>query len=125
MKGLTISGTALLSARSVEVRGRIQGVGFRPFLYRLAIESAVSGWVKNCTEGVKLHIEGSEENLSIYIKSIVSKAPAAARIQSIESEQATIKHLSNFIILPSDRAQSGGPIMYVKFLPIWPYVMNV
>lgn len=108
MKGLTISGTALLSARSVEVRGRIQGVGFRPFLYRLAIESAVSGWVKNCTEGVKLHIEGSEENLSIYIKSIVSKAPAAARIQSIESEQATIKHLSNFIILPSDRAQSGG-----------------
>ena len=51
------------SALSIRIRGVVQGVGFRPFVYRLAHEHGISGWVLNGEEGVAIHAEGPEKTL--------------------------------------------------------------
>jgi hydrogenase maturation protein HypF len=51
------------SARSILVRGIVQGVGFRPFVYRLAHEHRIAGWVLNGEDGVAIHAEGADTAL--------------------------------------------------------------
>ena len=48
----------MTAARSIRVRGVVQGVGFRPFVYRLAHANALAGWVSNEESGVTIHLEG-------------------------------------------------------------------
>ena len=50
----------MTSARSIRVRGVVQGVGFRPFVFRLARANALAGWVLNEEDGVEIHLEGAE-----------------------------------------------------------------
>src|SRR5215472_10028791 len=57
-------------ARLVRVRGIVQGVGFRPFVFRLARENALSGWVLNEEEGVEIHVEGSEPCLDAFVRGL-------------------------------------------------------
>ena len=61
----------------VEIYGTVQGVGFRPFVYRLAHEHQLTGWVFNDSEGVKLWVEG--ENPGPFIDQLQSRQPPAAR----------------------------------------------
>ena len=70
--------------RMLRVRGTVQGVGFRPFVLRLANELGVSGWVRNDSEGILIHVVGEEEQLEKLALQVVCKAPAAARVTSIE-----------------------------------------
>jgi hydrogenase maturation factor HypF (carbamoyltransferase family) len=51
----------MLNAYSITVRGVVQGVGFRPFVYRLARTNGLTGWVLNEQEGVEIHLEGEEK----------------------------------------------------------------
>ena len=57
------SGSACSSACSIRVRGVVQGVGFRPFVYRLARANTLAGWVCNGEEGVEIFLEGAEQSL--------------------------------------------------------------
>jgi len=59
-------GIELVRARII-VRGIVQGVGFRPFTYRLASDHGLKGWVLNSTEGVVIEVEGSIERLEQFI----------------------------------------------------------
>ena len=67
----------------LRVRGVVQGVGFRPFIYRLALERSLKGWVLNDAEGVLIQISGNEPGISSFQKAIACQAPAAARVESI------------------------------------------
>ena len=67
----------------LEVRGAVQGVGFRPFVYRLASELGVTGWVANGPEGVMLEAEGAPEALSIFADRLRSDAPPQAAIHDL------------------------------------------
>ena len=71
-------------ARRVKVRGVVQGVGFRPFVYRLARGHELSGWVLNQAEGVEIHLEGSGHALDAFVRDLVSQAPAAASITGVD-----------------------------------------
>ncbi len=59
-----------ISACSIRVRGVVQGVGFRPFVYRLASANALAGWVLNGDQGVEIHLEGSQQSLRDFINDL-------------------------------------------------------
>ena len=65
----------MASACSIRVRGVVQGVGFRPFVYRLARANTLNGWVLNGEEGVEIHLEGAERTRSIPPRSEISTSP--------------------------------------------------
>ena len=56
----------MAGAYSIKVRGVVQGVGFRPFVYRLAHANRLAGWVLNAEQGVEMHLEGSEAILAEF-----------------------------------------------------------
>jgi hydrogenase maturation protein HypF len=94
----------MVSARSVRVRGVVQGVGFRHFVYRLAHANALAGWVLNGNQGVEIHLEGIEENLATFVQEISLRAPAAASIAEIQVEAALCEGLNDFTIRESKHA---------------------
>ncbi len=90
------------TACSIRVRGVVQGVGFRPFVYRLAQENMLTGWVLNGEQGVEIHLEGTEEELAAFVQELRKKPPAAAHIAEIEMESAPCEGLSEFTIRESE-----------------------
>jgi hydrogenase maturation protein HypF len=91
------------SACSIRVRGVVQGVGFRPFVYRLAQANTLAGWVLNGDQGVEIHLEGSQERLNDFIRDLKGSSPQAARIAEIQVEQALPQGLGEFTIRESVR----------------------
>ncbi len=67
------------------IRGAVQGVGFRPFVYRLATELGLSGWVLNSAQGVFVEVEGDDPALGDFLLRLERDKPAIAFIQSLES----------------------------------------
>ncbi|MEY2486412.1 MAG: hydrogenase maturation protein HypF [Verrucomicrobiota bacterium] len=69
----------------IAVRGAVQGVGFRPFVYRLAAELGLNGWVLNSGQGVLIEVEGLRNSLQIFLSRLGNEKPARAILQSLES----------------------------------------
>src|SRR5579862_2880847 len=88
-------------ARSIRVRGVVQGVGFRPFVYRLARANALAGWVLNGEEGVEIYLEGSEQNLDAFVHDLAAHPPPAASIAEIDVQSAAPQGLRDFTIRES------------------------
>ena len=91
------------SACSIQVRGVVQGVGFRPFVYRLAQQHGVSGWVFNGEEGVTIHAEAPQPVLAMFIDALKTQAPPAATISAIEVQPAEVNGAPGFAIHHSER----------------------
>lgn len=68
----------------IAIRGAVQGVGFRPYIYRLATDLRLTGWVANAPQGVFIEAEGEKEALDAFVLRIQREAPPLARIQSVE-----------------------------------------
>jgi hydrogenase maturation protein HypF len=81
----------------------VQGVGFRPFVYRLACANTLNGWVLNGEEGVEIHLEGAEIGLAAFVRDLKAQPPAAASIAEIEVQPAEPVGLQEFIIRTSER----------------------
>ncbi len=69
--------------RRYQIRGIVQGVGFRPFVWRTAARHELGGWVRNDSEGVVLEVQGHVEALEAFIMEVRTSAPALARIDSV------------------------------------------
>ena len=93
----------MISARSIRVRGVVQGVGFRPFVYRLAQEHGLAGWVLNGEDGVAIYAEGPQQNMAAFLEAIRTQAPSAAAISEIEVRSAEPDGLIGFTIRESER----------------------
>ncbi len=65
------------------IRGAVQGVGFRPFVYRLAAEFKLSGWVQNSPQGVLIEVEGEKSLLDAFLLGLDREKPSRASIQSL------------------------------------------
>jgi len=70
--------THLTEARRLLLSGRVQGVGFRPFVYRLARSLHLNGWVRNRIGRVEIHVEGSPESLRTFTRELLEQAPPLA-----------------------------------------------
>jgi len=90
-------------ARSIRIRGIVQGVGFRPFVYRLAHEHGLAGWVLNGEEGVAIHAEGAEEALCAFVEALRTQAPPAAHVSEVEVQAVEPAGFSGFTIRESER----------------------
>ncbi|MEK9138575.1 MAG: Sua5/YciO/YrdC/YwlC family protein, partial [Bacteroidota bacterium] len=86
----------------VVIRGAVQGVGFRPFVYRLATEVGLSGWVSNTPQGVFIEVEGARGKLMDFLLRIGSERPPRSFIQSLEHSILDSVGYSNFEIRESD-----------------------
>ncbi len=86
------------------VRGAVQGVGFRPFVYRLAKEMGLPGWVANSTQGVFIELEGGKATLDAFLLRLDKEKPPRAFIQSLEFSFLDPVGFSDFEIRHSDCA---------------------
>ena len=75
-----------LYAYRILINGIVQGVGFRPFIYTLAIRYALKGWVKNTSAGVVIEVSGSKSELDNFLSSITNEAPPLSKIESLRYE---------------------------------------
>lgn len=80
-------------ALRVKVEGLVQGVGFRPFVYRLAGRYKLAGWVENGNDGVRIEVQGYEKPVWNFLKALENEAPQASEISGINYE----------VIEPADR----------------------
>lgn len=86
----------------VTVRGAVQGVGFRPFVYRLAKELNLNGWVNNSPKGVFIEVEGATAKLKSFLFLLEREKPPRSFIQSLENSFLDAVGFSDFQIRPSD-----------------------
>lgn len=88
--------------RAIRVRGAVQGVGFRPFVYRLATALGLSGHVRNDADGVLIEVQGTGATLARFERALQAEAPPLARVASVESApRARVERERGFAILDS------------------------
>ncbi|MGB9681368.1 MAG: carbamoyltransferase HypF [bacterium] len=92
-----------LAGRHLSVYGVVQGVGFRPFIYKLAKEYHLNGWVLNTSSSVEIEIEGKPEDIEGFISDIKRKSPPLARIEKISIEEVKPNNYSDFVIKESKK----------------------
>ena len=93
----------MTEARSVRVRGVVQGVGFRPFVFRLARANSLAGWVSNQESGVAIHVEGEEPHMLAFLRDLADRRPPAAQIAAIEVCAAAPVGVTEFTIRETER----------------------
>lgn len=96
---------------SISVRGTVQGVGFRPFVWRTAQAHGLRGWVRNGTAGVRIEVEGEAEALCAFVTDLRLRAPVAAAVESIEVEPRTAQGSLDFQIQPSTGDEARRPVV--------------
>lgn len=96
---------------SITIRGAVQGVGFRPFVYRLAQEMNLTGWVSNSVQGVFIEIEGEKEFLDRFLLRVEKEIPPHAFIQSLEFSFLDPVGFKTFEIRESDTSGSVGALV--------------
>lgn len=93
------------SPRRVRARvdGTVQGVGYRPFVYRLADELGIAGWVLNDERGVLVEAEGSPVAIEAFVERLSSDAPPLAEVRAVQAEPVDVVGASGFEIVASER----------------------
>ncbi|MBI4864703.1 MAG: carbamoyltransferase HypF [Candidatus Riflebacteria bacterium] len=91
---------------AIKVMGAVQGAGFRPFVYRLALEAGLTGWVVNNPQGVMLEVEGAGDRLDRFLTRLKAEAPFAAVVREVSWKEIPCLGGSGFAIAESD---TGGP----------------
>ncbi len=104
-----------MSGLKVWVRGIVQGVGFRPFIYNLAESQGIKGWVKNTSHGVEIEANGTPEALNRFLETLRDNPPPLARIDELRFEPCPINDFTQFQILESQPEEGA-------YLPVSPDV---
>jgi len=92
--------------KSFLISGIVQGVGFRPFVYKLACGNSLAGFVKNDTHGVELELEGEAENIHLFEEQLHAQLPPLARIDTLTSKAIQLLHETSFEIIESSSSSA-------------------
>ncbi len=87
--------------KAISVAGIVQGVGFRPYVYRLAMERRLAGFITNTAAGVVIEVEGESGAVEDFLSRLPAGAPPLARITEVHVEEIACNHDAEFRILPS------------------------
>jgi hydrogenase maturation protein HypF len=107
----------------VIIHGAVQGVGFRPFVYRLATEMKLNGWVSNTSQGVFIEVEGEQSSLQTFISKIHSEKPSLAKILSFEHSFLDPKGFTHFEIKESSNNGSKS-VLVLPDIAVCPDCLN-
>jgi len=97
-------------ARRIRVSGIVQGVGFRPFVWRLAQELELTGWVRNDAQGVEIFVQGAAAQIAELLARLHSDAPALARVDGVLARDAVPDGATSFVIAESAQGQANTAI---------------
>jgi hydrogenase maturation protein HypF len=98
----------------INVTGIVQGVGFRPFIYRMAVQNGLAGYVRNRGDaGVEILLEGDAQSIKIFMSDLTEKKPPLAQIDSVKSTELSGKNQYNkfTIFKSSEEAELSGSII--------------
>jgi hydrogenase maturation protein HypF len=90
--------TGAISLYRIGVRGVVQGVGFRPFVYQLAAKHHLRGWVCNTSEDVQIEVEGDTKDVTQFLKELREQPPPLARIEDVTVKSGPMEHYEKFEI---------------------------
>ncbi|MBN2613045.1 MAG: carbamoyltransferase HypF [Bacteroidales bacterium] len=91
-----------MAAFKIKVEGLVQGVGFRPYVYRIAQKYNISGTVKNITDGVEIIAQGENNDIKSFLDGINKGAPGAAQLENITVVETGLQSFSGFAIVQSE-----------------------
>ena len=90
----------------IHISGVVQGVGFRPFVYKYAKKQSLNGWVNNTNDGVHIHINTHKNKAHLFLKSLLDQLPPLAVVTNSTIEEIPLKNYSDFkIIYSKNKAQ--------------------
>ena len=89
----------------IEVKGIVQGVGFRPFVHRLVEKWGFTGWVRNTSYGAQLELTGERGAFLHFLDELENGSPPLARIESVQYEERALREYEGFEILPSEAGE--------------------
>ncbi|MCK4851265.1 MAG: acylphosphatase, partial [Phycisphaerae bacterium] len=93
------------------ITGVVQAVGFRPFVFKLATQHGLSGWVSNGSDGVRIEVQGPEDRLKNFSQAIRENAPPLARIDQLTCRQIPPVREQGFRIEPSQDRSAHHPVI--------------
>ena len=105
-----MSASLPLVACRIRVSGIVQGVGFRPFVWRLAQELKLNGWVRNDAGGVEIAVEGGQAGIADLLQRLRSEAPPLARVDAVRSAETAPAGLASFTIVESAHGKTATAI---------------
>jgi len=91
----------MMVAKKIEIKGVVQGVGFRPFVYRIAHKWGIKGWVLNNSQGVFIHAEGTDEILAPFLQELFTQPPRQSIIKEYQIREGTWQNFLDFSIITS------------------------
>lgn len=100
-------------SRHIHIIGIVQGVGFRPFIYNLALNHHLEGWVRNSASGVDIEVTGAQSDLDAFLSAITHSPPPLATIDAIETQAIKPRGFEGFSIISSQDKSSD-------FIPVSP-----
>ncbi len=100
-----------MKASHLIISGIVQGVGFRPRVWQLAQECGLAGWVNNASDGVHIHIEGTDETVDGFPALLEAQAPTMSHIASIQEHTATVEGYDGFEIRASDGSKQVSTLV--------------
>ncbi len=104
----------------IQLAGKVQGVGFRPFVYRLAVEARLAGTVRNGSDGVHIHFSTGIPQARRFYRRLLREAPAAARITAHRMEEVGGMQFDGFRIISSSAADGGSGLLPASDIAICP-----
>src|SRR5579863_3552518 len=97
--------------RQIDIRGMVQGVGFRPYIYRLASDRSLTGSVRNTSEGVTIQLEGVEAAIDEFLDRLPREVPPLAHITALRIQEIPCNGDREFLILESDARQTARTLI--------------
>ena len=97
-----------MKAYTIHVTGIVQGIGFRPFVSKLAHELELVGTVRNDTSGVEIHIQGADEDCQMFVDRLQTDLPVHGRIDTLQIEPIELQSLDSFTIILSEGVKGNA-----------------